>query len=200
MAGIDGRRRRAFRTRAAVVEALLDLLEAGELRPRADRIAERAGVSTRSLFQHFADLEELHAAVADRQLERIALEIGPPATTGSLAARVASLAAARAALYERITPVRRAALLHEPFSRAIAARLAGMRRSCRRDVDRIFPAELERLQPAARRELRDALCMASSFSAWEHLRRHAGASAAHAERVVARSLLALLTAARRKES
>ena len=36
--------------------ALLDLLEAGEMRPTAAQIAQRAGVSLRSVFQHFESL------------------------------------------------------------------------------------------------------------------------------------------------
>src|SRR4051812_40199139 len=44
----DGRNVRAERTRKAVVEALLELLDEGDVRPTAERIAVRAGVSERS--------------------------------------------------------------------------------------------------------------------------------------------------------
>ena len=67
---MDGRIARGARARAAIVDALLALIEAGELRPSAARIAERAGVSLRSVFQHFKDVESLFAAMADRQRER----------------------------------------------------------------------------------------------------------------------------------
>src|SRR5437870_4843088 len=70
-ASADGRTARGQRTRAAVVDALLALLEEGDLRPPAPRIADRAGVSLRSVFQHFADRETLFAAVAAAQLERM---------------------------------------------------------------------------------------------------------------------------------
>ena len=55
----DGRTVRAERTREAVVTALLALLEEGELSPTAERVAERAHVSERSIFQHFGDREAL---------------------------------------------------------------------------------------------------------------------------------------------
>ena len=45
LAPLDGRLARSARTRHAVVDALLDLLGEGDLRPTAARIAERAGVS-----------------------------------------------------------------------------------------------------------------------------------------------------------
>ena len=56
LARIDGRLARSARTRHAVVDALLDLLGEGDLRPTAARIAERAGVSLRIVFHHFEDL------------------------------------------------------------------------------------------------------------------------------------------------
>ena len=68
---IDGRTARARRTREAIVDATLALLDAGNLRPSADEIAERAGVSPRSIFQHFGDRETLQRAVGARQTERV---------------------------------------------------------------------------------------------------------------------------------
>src|SRR4029450_8701570 len=67
----DGRLARGERARAAIVDALLVLIESGELRPSAARIAQRAGVSLRSVFQHFSDVESLFAAAASRQTERL---------------------------------------------------------------------------------------------------------------------------------
>ena len=45
--------------RAAIADALLSLLEEGELQPTATRIAERAGISLRLIYHHFGDLEAL---------------------------------------------------------------------------------------------------------------------------------------------
>src|ERR1043165_6133853 len=69
---VDGRTARAQRTRAAVVDALLQLINEGDLRPTAPRIAERAKVSLRSVFQHFTDLEALYAAATTREIDIIA--------------------------------------------------------------------------------------------------------------------------------
>jgi hypothetical protein len=41
---LDGRSARALRTREAIVDACIGLVEEGELRPTAPRVAERAGV------------------------------------------------------------------------------------------------------------------------------------------------------------
>ena len=73
----DGRTVRAERTRQALVDALLALLYEGEVQPTAERISARAGVSERSLFQHFADREALYQAVAVQQYERIVPTLDP---------------------------------------------------------------------------------------------------------------------------
>ena len=57
----DGRTTRSARTRDAVIEALHALIVAGDPKPNAQRIAERAGVSTRTVFAHFASLDDLAA-------------------------------------------------------------------------------------------------------------------------------------------
>ena len=63
----DGRVQRGERNRAAIVDALLSLLEDGVLRPSARQVAERAGVSLRAVFQHFDDMESLYAEWVRRQ-------------------------------------------------------------------------------------------------------------------------------------
>ncbi|HEY0938137.1 MAG TPA: hypothetical protein VGD91_30885, partial [Trebonia sp.] len=51
----DGRAARSHRSRRAIVEALRALHAEGDLRPTAPRVAERAGVSVRTVWQQFAD-------------------------------------------------------------------------------------------------------------------------------------------------
>jgi len=191
---LDGRNARAERSRAAVVDALLDLLGEGDLRPPAARIAERAGVSLRSVFQHFADIETLYGAAADRQIERLASLTRPLPVTGTRRERLDLFVRARTRLLETIASVRRGALLLEPFSNEIAARLARGRALNRAEVERMFAPELAARPPGTRRELAAALSAAASWSTWEHLRRHQGLPRERARRVVGRMLAALLDA------
>lgn len=188
----DRRRARGATTRAAVVEALLALLYEGDLRPTGPRIAARAGVSLRSVFQHFADLDALFATAAERQGERIRALSPPLAVAGTPAARAAALAAQRARVFEAIAPVRRAALLMEPFAPAIATRLAALRVAQRRDLRRVFAPELARLPAAQRRARLAALAALCGFSTWHVLRAHQGLGVAAARQVVTRALAALL--------
>lgn len=191
---VDRRLQRSATTRAAVVDALLALLGEGDLRPTAPRIAERAGVSLRSVFQHFADLEALFAAAADRQsalLHRLGRQL--PAG-GRLEPRLAAFVAQRRRVLEAIAPVRRAALLMEPFSPEIGRRLAQSRELGRGEIERVFASELRAHRGAARAEMVAALSVASSFATWEALRVHQRLAPDRAARVMARMLRCLLTA------
>src|SRR4051812_17979765 len=120
---IDGRTARALRTREAIVDASVALVGEGDLRPTAPRIAERAGVSVRSVFQHFDDLEGLYAAVADEWLKRLGARPSPVDAALPIDQRVHEVVESRSRVLEAITPVRRAAAVHAPFSNEVRARL-----------------------------------------------------------------------------
>jgi TetR/AcrR family transcriptional regulator of autoinduction and epiphytic fitness len=188
----DGRAGRGARARTAVVDALLTLIEAGDLRPTAPRIAEQAGVSLRLVFHHFPDLETLFSAAADRQTVRIRRLARALPTHGPLAPRLAAFVAQRARLLEAISPVRRAALLMEPFSPAIATRLRRLRALGRTEVERVFAPELRRRRLADRRELLAALAAVASWPTWESLRCHERLSRPRAARALARLVKNLL--------
>lgn len=192
VARLDGRLARSERSRRAVVGALLDLFEEGDVRPTAAQIAQRAGVSLRSVFQHFESLETLFAAAADLQMERLAPLLVPIPTGGSFGARLSMLVTRRSRVLEAIAPVRRASLRVEPFSEEVRTRLEQARARGRREMERVFARELAELAPAERRDVAAALGAAASWSTWEHLRRHQGLSVERARKVLARMIAALL--------
>jgi len=112
----DGREARAERTKKAVADALIDLIEDGELRPTSKAIAERAGVSERTIFQHFPDLETLFSVASRRLGERLVRKLEYMSTEGPFEARINNYLDELVYLNESMTPVRRASRLHEPFS------------------------------------------------------------------------------------
>src|SRR3712207_1332765 len=67
---VDGRAARSERTRRAIVAAHLELIDEGDLKPTGERIAERAGVSLRTLWTNFKDMETLFAATGELVGER----------------------------------------------------------------------------------------------------------------------------------
>ena len=56
-----------MRTRATILEALLALVRTGALNPTAAEIAREAGVSLRSISQHFPTRGELYGAAVEQQ-------------------------------------------------------------------------------------------------------------------------------------
>jgi TetR/AcrR family transcriptional regulator, regulator of autoinduction and epiphytic fitness len=188
----DGRTIRAERTRQALVDALFALLEDGELRPTAERIAERAGVSERSVFQHFPDREALLEAVARQEYERIVAALEPVDASRPLAERLDTFIAQRARLLERISPVRRAAVLIEHESDVVAGWLTTARQAAAMEVERVFRRELERAEAGERAVLLAALVSATSWPAWEGYRVHQRLGVDRARAAMRRTLAALL--------
>lgn len=161
----DGRRARRDRSRDLAVDALLDLLEEGVARPTAQLVAERSGVSLRSIFRIFDDVETLHTEAAARQLERHRHLFVEVPSKGPLRDRIDGMVEAHDTLYESVAPVRRAALRAAPDSQALRDQLALARGWHRSDMDRVFADELAGASDATRAALEVVL----SFEAWDQV-------------------------------
>jgi len=188
----DGRRARGERSKDAVVDAILDLIREGEDHPGAAEIAERAGVSMRSVFRHFDDLESLRAAAVERHTEQTMplFELENPG--GDVDDRIRALVDQRARLYDEVTPVRLVGERLKGRSPNIAARLDLGRRALRRQLADLFAPELGDLTPAARRDRLDALEAATSFATWHLLRTDQQLSSRRARAVLQLTTEALL--------
>lgn len=167
----DGRRRRSQDSRARIVQAMLELVQAGETSPAAELVAERAKVGLRTVFRHFNDMESLYremSAVIEAELQGI---IAQPFKSEDWRGRMVELVQRRAGVYERIAPFRRAGDIHRQRSQVLAADNARFVALGREILRRESPPEL--LQDKARFE---ALDMLLSFDAWNRLRRDQGLS------------------------
>jgi TetR/AcrR family transcriptional regulator of autoinduction and epiphytic fitness len=193
-AKIDGRAARAVRTHSAIVEALVAALAEGQLQPTAERIAERAGVSLRTVYQHFPDRQALHKAVAERQWREVGKVIEVISSDLPLGERIDRLVAQRARIWQIVTPVRRVALLNAPFQPEIAEEMARARAVTHDGVERLFARELDALPVPDRAEVLEALNVAAEWPTWETLRAHQGLGSDEAQAVVRRMLRALLGA------
>jgi len=188
--GIDGRRLRSDRSRAAVVEALLTLYEEGNAQPGAAEIARRAGVSERSVFRHFEDLDSLAVATIDRELERVGSLFQLPDMAGSLDERVRTLVEQRLALYAATGAVARAAMLLVSRSTVVAIAVRYRRDVLRRQVDALFTPELDRLAKRDREEIVDAVDVLCSIEGIELL----AATERHVQPRTRRMLIRAVTA------
>ena len=187
----DGRLARTARSRAAIVDALLDLVQEGDLQPTANRIAARAGLSLRLIYHHFGDLESLFHAAAVRQTERLSAYIVPIEAGLPLAERVTAIVDQRADVLDWMTPVRLASLLQEPFSEELRSARDEMLRGGVAQVAEVFAPELAALAPAAADETLAALTTTLGWAFWNDLRT-AGRSVAESRAVVHRAVAVLV--------
>jgi AcrR family transcriptional regulator len=189
---VDGRRARGARSREAIVEAILELLVEQGGQPGVEEIAARSGISTRSVFRHFDDLESLYAIAVEVQTDRTEHLWAFAPTSGSRDERVGTLVRHRARLYEELTPVRRFSERLRSVSAAIDERLMLGAAMLRTQLGEQFGSELASSERRDREDLLDALDAATSWSTWVLLRAQQGLSVARAERVVNRTVSALL--------
>ena len=139
----DGRHARRDRNRLAVVDAMLSLYATGNLDPSSDEIAERAGLSSRSLFRYFEDLDDLVRVAISRQHERLQPQSGlDVSSSGSLADRVSRLVTQRVRLFDRIGSVGIVSRVRAPFQPLIASELTISRSFLRRQLGQLFAPEL----------------------------------------------------------
>jgi AcrR family transcriptional regulator len=162
----DGRNLRRDRNRDAVVTALLGLYREGNLGPNADEIAERAGISVRSLFRYFDDVDTLVRAAIARQQEHLAPLYALDASVDQpLAERVDRFVAGRVRLLEGMGEVGRVARALAARQPLILAELARIRGALRRQLTDLFAAELDQLPPAERATT--AAAAADVVASWE---------------------------------
>jgi AcrR family transcriptional regulator len=190
MTATDGRTLRRERTRARLVEAVFDLVVNGDLAPTSRKIAARAGVAERTLFQHFVDLEDLHAAVSAYHVEVVSSRVKRVPPDGPFADRVLPFVRQRAAVLESITPLRLASLKYVNESPALLASRRRWATLAARDLAATFAPELD-----ASDDAETTLLVAStltSWAAWDELRTARRKSRAAAERVLVEGLTRLL--------
>lgn len=192
----DGRRLRAARNREAVVEAVLAIIRGhgpgGGPLPGAAEVAKRAGVSERTVFRHFADLDALFLAAAARMRPIHVTYLTPRPDAKDVNARIAELVRLRSKLYEEIAPVRRVAnrlavnqpVLREQVNQTLVA--------ARQQATDTFAPELQKVDARRRAIVVDAIDIASGWTTWNELRSTNAASVERTKRVVTELLTDIL--------
>jgi AcrR family transcriptional regulator len=186
---VDGRTARSERTRKAIVDAHLQLIRDGDLRPTADRIARLAGISLRALWSHFADMEALFAESGQRILEERDAAHKQISPSLPLAERIDAYCRQRARLLEQIGPAAKAAGLKEPFSEALRQYRRVHVARIREELSALFAAEI-----AGDEDLLNALTAVSMWPTWSTWREVMGLPAGAARATLARTITALLRA------
>lgn len=188
---IDGRRARGLRTRDAIISALLDLVASGDVAPTAQRIADRAGVSVRSVYQHFADVEGLYADAAERTYEWVRETAKDVDTSLPVTRRVDAFVDDRSGTLESLLPFHRAVRLMEPNSDRVRAFRMAMEKWEKDRVGKVFAPELRAMDSSQRSAVLAGIDVLASADSWDHLRRN-GQSARAARHVLRSGILCLL--------
>lgn len=158
------------RIRQALLQATLDLIQAGDNQPSAMAIAAIAGVGHQDLFRFFQSLDDLYAAAFDLAVGRTFDHAGPVDCAASLSSRIELLLSDRAQLFEEWLPVWHFAERLEGVAPAISARVSALRRSLRERLADWFATELGSLDPRARSMALDSLDAAFGLDSWLKLR------------------------------
>jgi TetR/AcrR family transcriptional regulator of autoinduction and epiphytic fitness len=163
---LAGRQSRSSRTRDTVLSAFLALIEEGDISPTAERVAQRSGVSPRTVYHQFADLATLHQLAGERLFARVqqipsGLDLALP-----LNQRIDAFVRYRVNVYDLLHPLSSAARIREPHSPALRANRDGMLRYGEQNVRESFAPELDLLPEAQARRLVAAISLATNWSAW----------------------------------
>lgn len=65
-AKVDGRKGRAVKTKAAILKACRFCMASGDFRPTTASVAQVAGVSVRTVFEHFPNIYRFHSEALDQ--------------------------------------------------------------------------------------------------------------------------------------
>ena len=194
---VDGRRLRRAQNRLAVIEALGELHREGNYEPSAAEIADRAGLSQRSLFRYFDDVDDLYRATIEHHIEEAAplLEVTVPggAPTADKARR---LAEARVALFDLIAPAAKAARITGWRHEVMAAQIRRGRAFYRAQLAELFADELAAMPDDRSSAALAAADVIAGFESYDLLRHDQRMSKGRVAAIVEQALVDLLEAPR----
>ncbi|MFO1081656.1 MAG: TetR/AcrR family transcriptional regulator [Reyranellaceae bacterium] len=165
---------RVARTREAIIASALSLALAGEVAPIVRDIAKMAGVSARTVFQHFADTAELYVAVLGRMLAAV---VGEPPDVGStmpMDQRVARIIEQCSERCERLLPMWVFVETLQRRSPEAADLVVSLYSTNRLHLSKCFDDELTALPPEQRERALNALALAHAPESWVMLRHRLG--------------------------
>jgi AcrR family transcriptional regulator len=168
----DGRRLRSERTKQSIMEAYIERPEI----PTAAEIAARAGISTRSIFERFVDLQGLSLATVDHGFAMGKAQAVARNIDGDRQTRVRSHVETRAQTCEHWLPVWRVVIANPGRLDALRERVRFIRLAIVKRMELMCQPELEGLPAQERRDLLIALEALIDFESWGRMREIHGLS------------------------
>lgn len=163
---VDGRSLRRERNRQDIVHALLGLIENGETEISAALIASRAGLSERSIFRYFDDVNDLYRSVCDLAFSKeIEYALIDDAGVGSLDTKIENFVNQRVRIYtmnEKIAPAARSFAFKNPI---IKNQLVVGRKLLRTQITKHFALELSEFD---KQQQQAAVAIIDSLTTFEY--------------------------------
>jgi AcrR family transcriptional regulator len=178
----DGRRERSASSRRRILGAMIDLIESGLPSPTAEAVAAKAGVSLRTVFRHFEEMENLHLEIAAQVFERIRPILDQPLEHRQWPALLDETVARRAQFFEIIAPFKTAIDVHRHRSRAISAQHRRITVMSRDMLAAALPADV-----VSNHSVFELLTLLLSIETWQRLREQQGMTVAEASESVLRA-------------
>ena len=168
---IDGRSLRRKRNRQDIVDALLGLIENGETEISAALIASKAGLSERSIFRYFDDVDDLYRSVCDLAFSKeIEFALIDDAGFGSLDTKIENFVNQRVRIYtmnEKIAPAARSFAFKNPV---IKNQLVFGRKLLRAQITKHFAEDLSAFDKSQQQVAVATIDALTTFESYDMMR------------------------------
>ena len=180
----DRRLARGSATRSSIVQATLELIDAGVARPTVRQVARQAGVSRRLVFYYFRRVDALLLRAVESRLALQHTLIAPLPPACPVEIRIQAVCRQRRELFEALGTVYQAAALVDEGPAARGPGLPAHLEDLRYQLAVTFAPELERHGRDGPMVL-IRMDLVTSWESWRVLRTRDGLSASAAERSIA---------------
>ena len=161
----DGRRARSQASRSKIIQAMMDLIESGDMNPSTANVAKKAGVGLRSLFRHFEDKDAILREVDAILVKAYRPFIEAPYSSDDWRERLIELIERRCEVSEAIAPYRISTTAARRRSQFLKENFQQLYDTEKARLNSILPSQLHTDKPLGR-----SILVAMSFDTWRMLR------------------------------
>lgn len=161
----DGRRARSQASRSKIIQAMMDLIESGDMNPSTANVAKKAGVGLRSLFRHFEDKDAIYREVDAILVKAYRPIIEAPYASDDWRERLMELIERRCEVSEAVAPYRISTTAARRRSQFLKENFQQLYDTEKARLNSILPSQLHTDKPLGR-----SILVAMSFDSWRMLR------------------------------
>ncbi|MEM6484519.1 MAG: TetR/AcrR family transcriptional regulator [Pseudomonadota bacterium] len=184
---VDGRRKRSQRSREKIIAAMFRLIKDDDPSPSVVAIAKEAGVSLRTAFRHFSDLNSLIVEMSQQLKDELHPIAFAPYESTTWRGKVSELIERRAIVFERTMLVKVSADIKRFRSEFLMNDYKMFLERERASLLEVLPKRVTR-----NKAMTASLLMALSFQSWTQLRLQQRLSPKDAKNVMHTTARALL--------